>query len=226
MGLGRESISADGRRTSRNTLQPIRKSLPVLKVNPEEMSIPKENAGSSENAEENRGYYVRAKVGKTVVPRVSNNARSHLCCGIEGQAISNTRALPRISERLLEERDEAMKQEELPSIDDDCYQLEVSDYVDEIYLYYWVSEAQNPPLENFMLIQADITPYMRGILVNWLIEVHFKFELMQETLLMVTLLDQYLSQVAIKKDEMQLVGLTAQSWHQNTRIFGILGSKN
>ncbi|KAL6283130.1 hypothetical protein ACE6H2_014059 [Prunus campanulata] len=116
-----------------------------------------------------------------------------------------------------------MKQEELPSIDDDCYQLEVSDYVDEIYLYYWVSEAQNPPLENFMLIQADITPYMRGILVNWLIEVHFKFELMQETLLMVTLLDQYLSQVAIKKDEMQLVGLTAQSWHQNTRIFGILG---
>ncbi|KAK9937373.1 hypothetical protein M0R45_014168 [Rubus argutus] len=51
---------------------------------------------------------------------------------------------------------------------------------------------------------------MRGILVNWLIEVHFKFDLMQETLyLMITLLDQYLSQVPIKKNEMQLVGLTA-----------------
>ncbi|XP_008226154.1 PREDICTED: putative cyclin-B3-1 [Prunus mume] len=309
MGLGRESIAADGRRTSRNTLKLIRKSLPVLKVNPEEMSIPKENAGSSENAKEKSGYYVRAKVGKTVVPRISNNARSHLLRNRVsdgfmnmGQANSNTRALPRISVRpilkstlntsesqrtlkskcasgpkklvsanatssktekvvtsflpenvkhdstqgelpsdgkcshsassiisrrnsnrrrsytsllmtgskLLEERDEAMKQEELPSIDDDCNQLEVSDYVDEIYQYYWVSEAQNPPLENFMLIQADITPHMRGILVNWLIEVHFKFELMQETLyLMVTLLDQYLSQVTIKKDEMQLVGLTA-----------------
>lgn len=43
--------------------------------------------------------------------------------------------------QLLEERDEAMKQEELPSIDDDCNQLEVSDYVDEIYQYYWVSEV-------------------------------------------------------------------------------------
>lgn len=41
-------------------------------------------------------------------------------------------------------------------------------------------------------------------------QVHFKFDLMQETLyLMVTLLDQYLSQVPIKKNEMQLVGLTA-----------------
>lgn len=37
-----------------------------------------------------------------------------------------------------------------------------------------------------------------------------KFELMPETLyLMVTLLDRYLSQVKIKKNEMQLVGLTA-----------------
>ena len=41
-------------------------------------------------------------------------------------------------------------------------------------------------------------------------QVHFKFDLMQETLyLMVTLLDQYLSLVPIKKNEMQLVGLTA-----------------
>ncbi|KAI5332553.1 hypothetical protein L3X38_022682 [Prunus dulcis] len=136
-------------------------------------------------------------VSSTISRRNSNRRRSYTSLLMTGS-------------KLLEERDEAMKQEELPSIDDDCNQLEVSDYVDEIYQYYWVSEAQNPPLENFMLIQADITPHMRGILVNWLIEVHFKFELMQETLyLMVTLLDQYLSQVTIKKDEMQLVGLTA-----------------
>ncbi|BBH01430.1 cyclin b3 [Prunus dulcis] len=327
MGLGRESVAADGRRTSRNTLKLIRKSLPVLKVNPEETSIPKENAGSSENAEEKSGYYgislvmpgefplgflqpfskkgaenvIWSALGVFILAFKGSKGSERLE-GLLGQANSNTRVLPRISVRpilkstlntsesqrtlkskcasgpkklvsatatssktekvvtsflpenvkhdstqgelpsdgkcshsvsstisrrnsnrrrsytsllmtgskLLEERDEAMKQEELPSIDDDCNQLEVSDYVDEIYQYYWVSEAQNPPLENFMLIQADITPHMRGILVNWLIEVHFKFELMQETLyLMVTLLDQYLSQVTIKKDEMQLVGLTA-----------------
>ncbi|KAK2654421.1 hypothetical protein Ddye_014277 [Dipteronia dyeriana] len=114
------------------------------------------------------------------------------------------------SSKLLEEHGEVAGLGKLPSIDDDCNQLEVAEYVDEIYQYYWVMEAQNPLPGNYMSIQTDVTPLMRGILINWLIEVHFKFELMQETLyLMVTLLDRYLSHVQIKKDEMQLVGLTA-----------------
>ncbi|KAH9677022.1 putative cyclin-B3-1 [Citrus sinensis] len=111
--------------------------------------------------------------------------------------------------KLIDENGE-VKMENLPGIDDDCNQLEVAEYVDEIYHYYWVMEAQNPPLENYMSSQTDITPQMRGILINWLIEVHLKFDLMPETLyLMVILLDRYLSEVKIKKNEMQLVGLTS-----------------
>ncbi|XP_070678804.1 putative cyclin-B3-1 isoform X1 [Malus domestica] len=136
--------------------------------------------------------------------------------------------------RLLEDRVEALKEEELPSIDDDCKQLEVSDYVDEIYQYYWVSESQNPPAENFMSIQAGITHHMRGILVNWLIELAVPLICSSGTgtlqirvsarnsFLMVTLLDQYLSQVTIKKDDMQLVSLHS-CWRQNMRTFGIQG---
>ncbi|KAK7342906.1 hypothetical protein VNO80_25864 [Phaseolus coccineus] len=102
------------------------------------------------------------------------------------------------------------EQDNLPNIDNECNQLEVSEYVDDIYQYYWVTEARNPALANYMSIQTDITPRLRGILINWLIEVHFKFDLMPETLyLTVTLLDQYLSLVTIKKTDMQLVGLTA-----------------
>ncbi|KAL8205590.1 hypothetical protein R6Q57_009141 [Mikania cordata] len=98
----------------------------------------------------------------------------------------------------------------LPNIYDDGNQLEVAEYVDDIYQHYWVTEAHNQPLKNYMEIQTDITPVMRGILINWLIEVHLKFDLMQETLyLMVTLLDFYLSAVTIKRTEMQLVGLTS-----------------
>uniref|UniRef100_A0A251V2K4 Putative cyclin-like protein n=1 Tax=Helianthus annuus TaxID=4232 RepID=A0A251V2K4_HELAN len=68
------------------------------------------------------------------------------------------------------------------------------------------TQAQNRPWE----IQIDITPQMRGILINWLIEVHLKFDLMQDTLyLMVTLLDFYLSVVVIRKTDMQSVGLTS-----------------
>ncbi|KAK3219312.1 hypothetical protein Dsin_013282 [Dipteronia sinensis] len=83
--------------------------------------------------------------------------------------------------KLLAEHSEVAGQEKLPSIDDVCNQLEVAEYVDDIYQYYWVMEAHPVP-GNYMSIQTDITPTMRGILINWLIEVHFKFELMQETL--------------------------------------------
>lgn len=36
-------------------------------------------------------------------------------------------------------------------------------------------QAQNPSMQNYMSIQSDITPQMRGILINWLIEVRFFF---------------------------------------------------
>lgn len=36
-------------------------------------------------------------------------------------------------------------------------------------------QAQNQPLNYYMDIQTEITPQMRGILINWLIEVCFLF---------------------------------------------------
>ncbi|XP_060188801.1 putative cyclin-B3-1 isoform X2 [Lycium barbarum] len=104
----------------------------------------------------------------------------------------------------------SVKLEDLSNIYDDCNHLEVTEYVADIYLYYWVIEAQTQPIKNYMEIQKEITPQMRGILINWLIEVHLKFDLMQETLfLMVTLLDYYLSLARVKKNDLQLVGLTS-----------------
>ncbi|XP_065855242.1 putative cyclin-B3-1 isoform X2 [Euphorbia lathyris] len=121
---------------------------------------------------------------------------------------SYTSSLMAKSKLLLEHGE--VQQEKVPSIDDNCNQLEVAEYVDEIYQFYWTSERHNFSLANYMSVQTEITPQMRSILINWLIEVHLKFELMQETLyLMVMLLDQYLSQVEIEKKELQLVGLTA-----------------
>ncbi|XP_059661873.1 putative cyclin-B3-1 isoform X2 [Cornus florida] len=128
--------------------------------------------------------------------------------------------------KLLEDHCGVMKQENLPSVYDDGNHLEVAEYVDDIYQYYWVMEAQSQSLANYMSIQTGITPQMRGILINWLIEVHSKFDLMQETLyLSVTLLDRYLSLAVINKNEMQLVGLTAlllaskyeDFWHPRVR---------
>ncbi|KAL0697794.1 hypothetical protein Bca4012_053916 [Brassica carinata] len=106
--------------------------------------------------------------------------------------------------------DEAEQQEKLPSIDDESNQLDVAEYVDDIYQFYWTAEALNPALGYYLSTQTKVSPMTRGILINWLIEVHFKFHLMHETLyLTMNLLDRYLSQVPVQKNEMQLIGLTA-----------------
>uniref|UniRef100_A0A1J3HEK3 Putative cyclin-B3-1 n=2 Tax=Noccaea caerulescens TaxID=107243 RepID=A0A1J3HEK3_NOCCA len=109
-----------------------------------------------------------------------------------------------------EKNGETAQPEKLPSIDDESNQLEVAEYVDDIYQFYWTSEALNPALGYYLSSQSGVSPVTRGILINWLIEVHFKFDLMHETLyLTMNLLDRYLSQVPVQKSEMQLIGLTA-----------------
>lgn len=51
---------------------------------------------------------------------------------------------------------------------------------------------------------------MRGILIDWLVEVHLKFQLLPETLfLTVSLLDRYLELETIQRSKLQLLGMTA-----------------
>ncbi len=57
-----------------------------------------------------------------------------------------------------------------------------------------------------MVLQKDINPSMRTILVDWLIEVQENFELFHETLyLSVKLTDRYLSRKDVKREYLQLV---------------------
>ena len=61
-----------------------------------------------------------------------------------------------------------------------------------------------------MEVQTDLTPNMRAILVDWLVEVQENFELNHETLyLAVKLVDHYLDKCKIAKEKLQLVGATA-----------------
>ena len=66
------------------------------------------------------------------------------------------------------------------------------------------------PKLGYMKIQPDINDRMRGILIDWLIEVHLKFKLVPETLyLTVNLIDRYLEIDVTSRDKLQLVGVTA-----------------
>ena len=51
---------------------------------------------------------------------------------------------------------------------------------------------------------------MRAILVDWLIEVHYKFKLDPDTLFItINIIDRYLSKIVVKRQFLQLVGVTA-----------------
>jgi G2/mitotic-specific cyclin 1/2 len=85
-----------------------------------------------------------------------------------------------------------------------------AEYVREIFEYYYALEDATQPNPNYMNHQDDLEWKMRGILVDWLIEVHTRFRLLPETLfLAVNIVDRFLSQKVVPLDKLQLVGITA-----------------
>lgn len=55
-------------------------------------------------------------------------------------------------------------------------------------------------IQNYFPNQNEINSQMRGILLNWMINVHSKYELSVETLfLTVNIIDNYLSKTEISK---------------------------
>jgi len=84
-------------------------------------------------------------------------------------------------------------------------------YAQDIHGYMLQHEGRWQPNPGYMSTQEFVTPAMRGILVDWLIEVHLRFELLPETLFLTTLvIDRYLSNTPnVERSKLQLVGVTA-----------------
>lgn len=66
------------------------------------------------------------------------------------------------------------------------------------------------PEPDYMSNQNEVTWKMRGILVDWLVEIHTKFRLLPETIfLAVNIIDRFLSTRVVSLVKFQLVGVTA-----------------
>ncbi|PLW39096.1 hypothetical protein PCANC_09502 [Puccinia coronata f. sp. avenae] len=88
--------------------------------------------------------------------------------------------------------------------------LMVREYVTEIYHYMRELELETLPASDYMLRQSELTWKMRGVLVDWIIEVHSKFRLLPETLyLAINLMDRFLTKRSVALIKFQLVGVTA-----------------
>ncbi|CAL9048995.1 unnamed protein product [Musa banksii] len=83
-------------------------------------------------------------------------------------------------------------------------------YASEFYTNLRAAELIRRPVSNFMeALQRDITESMRGILIDWLVEVSEEYRLVPDTLyLTVYIIDQFLSQNYIERQRLQLLGIT------------------
>lgn len=94
--------------------------------------------------------------------------------------------------------------------EDEADPLMVSEYVVEIFEYLRKLEIQTMPNPNYIDMQKDLAWKMRGILMDWLIQVHARFRLLPETLfLAVNIVDRFLSTRVVSLVRLQLVGITA-----------------
>ena len=88
--------------------------------------------------------------------------------------------------------------------------LMVAEYVVEIFDYLKDMEVSTMPNPDYMDHQTHIEWHLRGVLVDWLIEVHTRFHLLPETIfLAINIIDRFLSARVVDLEKLQLVGITA-----------------
>lgn len=109
------------------------------------------------------------------------------------------------------EKSAALVHPSIIDIDSKCMDPQAcTPYALDIYNYKRITELERRPSTIYMeTLQEDVTPNMRGILIDWLVEVSEEYKLVPDTLyLTVNLIDRFLSQNFIEKQRLQLLGVT------------------
>ncbi|KAM0260743.1 hypothetical protein ACHAQJ_002659, partial [Trichoderma viride] len=122
---------------------------------------------------------------------------------------------PRVSKSVQRELEEArieVEQTMTPEeIDEECWDVSmVAEYGEEIFEYLRELEIKMLPNPHYMEMQTEIHWSMRTVLMDWLVQVHHRFNLLPETLfLTVNYIDRFLSSKIVSIGKLQLVGATA-----------------
>ncbi|CAH2054043.1 unnamed protein product [Thlaspi arvense] len=102
----------------------------------------------------------------------------------------------------------ASKTLDIDSVDKDN-DLAAVEYVEDMYTFYKEVENESKP-QLYMHNQPEINEKMRSILIDWLVDVHVKFDLSPETIyLTINIIDRFLSLKPVPRRELQLLGVSA-----------------
>ncbi|ORX62081.1 A/B/D/E cyclin [Hesseltinella vesiculosa] len=105
---------------------------------------------------------------------------------------------------------ELAKAKDAPFLDDVRDPMLVAEYAEDIHRFLMRIEKETMPNPGYMKGQPDITWRMRNVLVDWVVEVHFLFMLLPETMyLAVNIIDRFLSNRSVSMCKLQLIGITS-----------------
>lgn len=116
-------------------------------------------------------------------------------------------------EDLLEEKPNGPKVVEVEFVGESEDPQMCPTYVSEIYEYLHAMEMEpkRRPLPDYLeKVQNDVTANMRGVLVDWLVEVAEEYKLLSDTLyLAISYIDRFLSVNVITRQRLQLLGVSS-----------------
>ncbi|AGO11837.1 AaceriADR068Wp [[Ashbya] aceris (nom. inval.)] len=97
-----------------------------------------------------------------------------------------------------------------PADEDTWDAVMVAEYAPEIFAYLRGLEARFAPAADYMREQPELRWEYRATLVDWLVQVHCRFQLLPETLyLTINIIDRFLSRKTVTLNRFQLVGAAA-----------------
>lgn len=137
-------------------------------------------------------------VGQTETPHVKETVPESPMVPSE---ISSIDSSPRTSRRCLI----------VPNLDENSPNPQLcAEYAQEIDAHLREAETRTRPKPNYMRKQTDLDARMRAILIDWLMEVAQEYKMVDETVyLAVNYIDRFLSQMAVLRGKLQLVGTAA-----------------
>lgn len=114
-------------------------------------------------------------------------------------------------EAFVEEITQQLHRDEPDPLDEDTWDaLMVADYAPEIFFYLRTLEKKFAPDPDYMHLQPELKWSYRATLIDWVVQVHYRFQLLPETLfLTVNIIDRFLSKKTVTLNKFQLVGAAA-----------------
>lgn len=86
----------------------------------------------------------------------------------------------------------------------------ISAHRDEIFKFLKSKESISKQTNEIFANQTEVTPKMRAILIDWLVDISLRFKLLPETLfLAIGTIDRMLDAICIERDSLQLLGIAS-----------------